>query len=49
MFNDLISAAMHSTPAAFVGVTAIALYFLLIMGTAIMRIKKADHMDHHDH
>ncbi len=46
MFFDLIVNALHSSFAAYVGVGAIFVYFVVIIATALYRIKKADHMHH---
>lgn len=46
MIHDLIMNALHSTPQGFVGVILIFLYFFVIIGVALYRIKKGDHMHH---
>lgn len=46
MLDLLIANASHSTFQGFVGVGLIGVYFCLIVGTALYRIKKADHMHH---
>ena len=47
MLSELITNVTQSTPQGFLGVGLIVFYFFLIVGTAVCRIKKADHMDHH--
>lgn len=47
MLNELITNMQASTPQGFLGVGLIVFYFFLIVGTAVFRIIKADHMDHH--
>ena len=47
MLSELFADMMKSTPQGFVGVGLIAVYFVIILGTAVTRIVKADHMDHH--
>lgn len=43
---ELVNNAMHSSPQGFVGVSLIGIYFVIIVGVAFYRIKKADHMHH---
>ena len=40
MLNELVASAMHSSAQGFVGVTLIAVYFCLIVGTALYRIRR---------
>ncbi len=47
MLEELIASAAHSTAQGFVGVSLIAVYFVLIVATALYRIKQGAHMDHH--
>lgn len=47
MLGELITSASHSTPQGLVGVGLIAIYFVIILGTAVMRIKRGDHLDQH--
>ncbi|MDL2306759.1 hypothetical protein LJC48_01835 [Desulfovibrio sp. OttesenSCG-928-C06] len=47
MLSELFADMMNSTPQGFVGVGLIVIYFGIILGTAIVRIVKADHMTHH--
>lgn len=44
--NELIHNAMQSTPQAYVGVSLIFIYFVVILAVAFYRIKKADHLHH---
>ncbi len=46
MLSELISNAMHSTPQGFVGVGLIFIYFAIIVGAALWRIKRGEHMHH---
>jgi hypothetical protein len=46
MISELISNAMHSTPQGLVGVGVIFLYFFVMMGAIVYRIKKGEHMKH---
>lgn len=46
MFLELFENAMHSTPQGFVGVGLIFVYFVIILGSALMRIKRGDHVHH---
>lgn len=46
MFEVLFENAMHSTPQGFVGVSLIAIYFCVILSTAIYRIRKGEHLEH---
>ncbi len=39
--GELISNVFKSTPQGYLGVTLIFLYFILILGTALYRIKKS--------
>lgn len=41
--GELISNAMHSTPQGFLGVSLIGIYFCVIVGTALYRIKNSGH------
>ena len=47
MLGELFEGMMHSTPQGFVGVGLIFIYFVVIFSTAIYRVKKGDHLDHH--
>lgn len=49
MLDELILNASHSTTQGFIGVSLIFAYFCLIVATSFYRIKKGEHMDHHDH
>lgn len=46
MIGELFANMTHSTPAGYVGVIGIFVYFCLIVGTAAYRIRKAEHMHH---
>ncbi len=46
MFAELIQNAFHSTAAGTVGVTGIFVYMAIIVGTALYRIKKGEHLHH---
>lgn len=46
MLDTLLQNAMHSTAQGFVGVTLIGLYFCLIVGVAMYRIARGEHMHH---
>ena len=46
MIQELIANMKLSTTQGFVGVGLIVFYFLLILRTAIMRIRRGDHMRH---
>ena len=46
MVSELLTNMGHSTPQGFLGVIAIFIYMALIVGTAMYRIKKGDHLDH---
>ncbi len=46
MIAELVSNMMHSTPQGFVGVIGIFGYMAVIVGVAMYRIKKGDHMHH---
>lgn len=45
MWNIFVS-KLSFAPEAVVGVGLIGIYFVYIVGTALLRIKNADHMDH---
>lgn len=47
MLSELVHNAMGSTSQGFVGVGLIFFYFVLILDTAAMRIKRGDHVSHH--
>jgi hypothetical protein len=38
---------LSSSPDAVVGVGLIIVYFLWMMGMALLRIKRGEHLDHH--
>jgi hypothetical protein len=46
MIMELVTNAMHSTPQGFLGVTLIGVYFVVIVCTAIYRIRQGDHLQH---
>ncbi len=46
MFAELVHNAMQSTPQGFLGVSLIGIYFVVIVATAIHRIRKGEHMHH---
>lgn len=46
MLDELIASAVQSSAQGVVGVSLIVLYFILITGTAVYRIRKAEHMKH---
>ena len=46
MIMELIHNALHSTPQGFLGVSLIGVYFVVIVATAVYRIKQGDHLHH---
>ena len=46
MIMELVNNALHSTPQGFLGVSLIGVYFVVIVATAVYRIRKAEHMHH---
>jgi hypothetical protein len=46
MISELVNNAAHSTPQGLVGVGIIFLYFFVMMGAIVYRIKKGEHMEH---
>lgn len=47
MAAELFNNALHSTAQGFVGVGLISVYFVLILATSIMRIRRGEHMGRH--
>lgn len=46
MIMELIENALHASPQGFLGVSLIGIYFVVIVATAVYRIKQGDHMHH---
>ena len=46
MLGELIVNMLHSTPQGCLGVTLIGIYFIAIVGTALYRIRKGEHLHH---
>lgn len=46
MFSELVETAMQSSPAAFIGVGLMVVYFVAMLLTIAYRIKKGDHVHH---
>lgn len=46
MIMELICTASQSTPQAFLGVSLIGVYFVVIVAAAIYRIQQGDHLRH---
>ena len=44
---ELIDNMLHTSLRAWIGVGAIFVYMTIILATALFRIKKGDHLDHH--
>ncbi|MBG0778095.1 MAG: hypothetical protein H0S85_16850 [Desulfovibrionaceae bacterium] len=47
MISELVHNMGHSTDQGFVGVSMIFIYFAVIFGYAVYRIRKGDHLGHH--
>lgn len=45
--SELISGMMSATPQGFVGVGLIFIYFVIILASAAMRIRRGEHLSHH--
>ena len=46
MIMELVCNALHSTPQAFLGVSLIGVYFVVIVAVAVYRIRQGDHLRH---
>jgi hypothetical protein len=45
--DELVESAQHSTSQGVVGVGLIFFYFLVILLSAVWRIKRGEHLSHH--
>jgi hypothetical protein len=46
MLTELIGNMLQSTPQGCLGVTLIGVYFVVIVGAAVYRIGKGEHLQH---
>ena len=47
MISRLFQDIAQGSPSAFLGMGLVGIYFIIILGTAVCRIKKSDHMKGH--